>query len=65
MTHITINEQEGLSAVDVAFNLSKGNPSIVVRYLGSNKIGINPMNLREDEEKLLVSALKEMLEKQS
>ena len=60
------------SAADVVFNLRKGNPSIWVNHPASfhahwekpnpNRISINTCMLRDGDEKILVSALKKMLE---
>ena len=58
---ITLHEELGPSAADVVFNLRRGNPSIWVNHLDSNKIDMIPSQLRDGEEKIVVSALKKML----
>ncbi len=58
---ITI-EEDDLTAADVVFNLRKGNPSIWVNHLASNKIGIDTSLIRDGEEKVVVSTLKKVLE---
>ena len=59
--HITLDEKSDLSAADVVFNLRCGNPSIWVIHKSSNKIEIDPSNLKDGEEKIVASALEKML----
>ena len=60
--HVDIILTEGgSSAADIVFNLRRRDPSIWVSHIGSNSIGVDPSMLRDGEEKILVSALKEML----
>ena len=58
---ITLREELGPSAADVVLNLRRGNPSIWVNRLDSNKIDMIPSQLRDGEEKIVVSGLKKML----
>jgi L-seryl-tRNA(Ser) seleniumtransferase len=57
-TYITL---EPNIAKNLVFNLAKGNPSIWVGLIGSNKVEIDPSNLKEGEEKIVVSAIKNLL----
>ena len=59
--HIAIDERKDCTAVDIVFNLRKGDPSIWVNYLGSNEIGINPTMLKDGEEKMVVSSIRKIL----
>jgi len=59
--HITLDEGGAPSAADIIFNLRRGNPSIWVNQLGSNKIGIEPSLLKDGEEKIVVSTLEKIL----
>jgi len=58
-TNITLDERA--RAVDVVLNLRKGNPSIWVNYISPNTIEIETQELRDGEEKVLVSTIVKML----
>jgi L-seryl-tRNA(Ser) seleniumtransferase len=57
-TYITLEQN---TAKNLVFNLAKGNPSIWVGLIGSNRVEIDPSNLKEGEEKIVVSAIKNLL----
>jgi len=52
---------ESRTASKLTFNLRKGDPSIWVGLIGSNRIEIDPSNLKDGEEKIVVSAIKRIL----
>ena len=59
-SQITIEEDKA-SASKVVFTLRLENPSIWVSYKGDNIIEIDPSNLKNEEEKILVQALKKAI----
>ena len=61
-SHIFLEGDEA-SASEVVLNMRRGDPSIWVTYKGDSKIEIDPSNLKDDEEKIVVSALKKSFKK--
>jgi L-seryl-tRNA(Ser) seleniumtransferase len=59
---IAIKEKNGLLAKNIVFNLRKGDPSIWVDYIKPNKIDIDPSMLKNEEVKILVTALTNILD---
>ena len=61
-SHITLKEDIA-SASEVVLSLRRGDPSIWVSYKGDSKIEIDTSNLKDEEEKIVVLALKKALKK--
>ena len=61
-SHIILEGDEA-SASEIVLSLRRGDPSIWVTYKGDSKIEIDPSNLIDEEEKIVVSALKKSLKK--
>jgi ribosome biogenesis GTPase A len=59
-SQITVKEDKG-TAPKIVLRLRQGNPSIWVSHKGDNKIVIDPSNLQDKEEKILVQVLKKVL----
>ena len=49
------------TAANLVFDLRRGDPSIWVGLIGSNRIEIDPSNLVDGEEKIVVSSIKKIL----
>ena len=57
----TLLTLEPRTASKLVFSLRKRNPSIWVGLIGLNSIEIDPSNLKHGEEKIVISAIKEIL----